>query len=233
MVITEQTEQRSLPVTQEKILALVREMLGQSRGREDDEHPLQPGPWGPVIRQALERTAVFGPSPEPWQTRESNFGHPVPWIMLLTRILARQRPELYDALGGGHSLGEETALNPQPLPPRYAFLTAVVEAVRTHAELLQEIADATSREGTQQGIIIVGGYTRRFADEWCGNGFRLKWPFPGPPPPWFSGELQGIDLIVLGAQLDRSSQETFSRDLGQHLAAASAQFVEVGLSKMQ
>jgi hypothetical protein len=166
-MITEVAEEQSVPVRQEKILAVVREMLGAGRGREDDEHPLRPGPWGPVIRQALERTAFFGPSPEPWQTRGWSFGYPIPWRALLTSILERERPELYDAIGGGHTFGEETALNPQPLPPRYAFFTAVAETVRAHAELLQEVADATSREGAQQGIMIVGGYTTRFTDDWC------------------------------------------------------------------
>ena len=230
----EKTEERSLPVVHEKILAVVREMLGADRGREDDEHPLRPGPWGPVIRQALERAAyVLGPSPEPWKTKGSNFGYPVPWIVLLTSILAGRRPELYDAIGGGHTFGQEASINPQPLPPRSAFLAALVEVVRSHAELLQEVADATSREGTQQGIIIVGGYTMRFADEWCGNGFRLHWPFPGPPPPWFTSELHAIDLLILAANLDRASQEAFSHDLRRHLSTASAKFLEAGSSMLK
>lgn len=44
----EQTEQQSLPISQEKLLAFVRAIIGRSRGREDDEHPLPPGPWDPV-----------------------------------------------------------------------------------------------------------------------------------------------------------------------------------------
>jgi hypothetical protein len=193
--MTPRQTERPPYVSKEKFLAVVREMIGPSRGREDDEHPLPPGPWDPVIRRALERTAVFG-SP----------------------------------VSGRFS--DRVALNPQPLPPRYAFLSAVAEAMASRAELLQEIADATRQEGTQQGIIIVGGYTSRFSDEWCGNGFRLKWPFPGPPPPWFAGELRALDLIVIGAQLDQASQEAFSPDLRGHLADASARFVEAGISKM-
>jgi hypothetical protein len=186
---TEQIEQLSLRLGREELLAFVREVIGTSRGREDDDHPVPPGPWDPTIRLALER-------------------------------------------GGGHRFGESVALNPQPLPPRYAFLSAVVAAVASRAELLQEIADATGRDGTQQGIIIVGGYTSRFSDEWCGNGFRLKWPFPGPPPPWFADQLRAIDLVVIGAQLDQAAQETFSPELRQHLANASVKFVEASLSKM-
>ena len=62
---TEQTEQQSFRISQEKLLAFVRAMIGGSRGREDDEHPLPPGPWDPVIRVALERINVFWSAPRP------------------------------------------------------------------------------------------------------------------------------------------------------------------------
>src|SRR3990172_8832863 len=143
---TEQTEQQSLHISQEKLLAFVRAMIGGSRGREDDEHPLPPGPWDSIICVALERINVFGPHPEPWRvfgwpvpwrTIERVFGIPVPWRtiesvfgplpdpwkVIFTSILARH-PEIWDAIGGGPSFGEEVALNPQPLPPRFAFLVS-------------------------------------------------------------------------------------------------------------
>jgi hypothetical protein len=65
----ESAEQQSFHThrSQQKLLALVRAMIGGSRGREDDEHPLPPGPWDPIIRVALERIAFFGPQPEPWR----------------------------------------------------------------------------------------------------------------------------------------------------------------------
>ena len=229
---TEQTEQRSILISQEKLLAFVRAMIGGSGGREDDEHPLPPGPWDPVVRLALERSNVLGLR-LPLRTRESVFGpRPEPWKIVFASILARH-PEIYDVIGGGHSFGEEVALNPQPLPPRFAFLVSLTQSVIGRAELLQDVADATVREGEQQGIIIVGGYTSRFVDDWCGNGFRPKWPFPGPPPPWWVNELDGIDLVVMAAQFEQAAKETFSQDLRQSLADASAKLTEVGLSKMQ
>jgi hypothetical protein len=238
----EQTELESLHIPQDKLLAFVRDMIGVNSGREDDDHPLPPGPWDPVIRVALEQVDSFGPSPEPWRVFDSSsiqsrtvrsvFGpHPEPWKILLTSILAKH-PEIYDAIGG-HRFGEEVALNPQPLPPRYAFLVAAARALINRAELLQEIADATLREGTQQGIIIVGGFTTRFTDDWCGNGFKLRWPFPGPRPHWFTHELSGIDLVVMATQFHQAAKDTFSPDLRQNLGDASAKFVEAGLSKMR
>jgi len=199
-------EQRSSGVSREKFLTFVRQMTGARSGRADDDHPLPPGPWDPVVRLALERTAVLS--------------LPLPWI----------RDAIFS--GGVHRFGEEVALNPQPLPPRYRFLSAVAEAVASRAELLQEIADATRHEGAQQGIIIVGGYISKFSDEWCGNGFRLKWPFPGPRPSWFTQELQGIDLIVIGSRLGETAQQAFNPELRSHLENASEKFLEAGFSKM-
>jgi hypothetical protein len=151
----------------------------------------------------------------------------------LASLLTRH-PEAIAALGGGsHGFGEEVALNPQPLPPRFAFLLAVAQLVISRAELLQEVADATPRSGEQHGIIIVGGYTSRFSDDWCGNGFRLKYPFPGPRPHWFISELSGIDLIVMAVQFEQAAKGTSSQDLRQNLSDASAKFVQVGFSKLQ
>ena len=225
---TEQTEQQLFHISQEKLLAFVRAMIGGSRGREDDEHPLPPGPWDPLIRVALERISVFGPHPEPWRSIESAFGIPVPWKVIFAR-----HPEIWDVIGGGHSFGAEVELNPQPLPPRFAFLVSVAQTVISRAELIQEIADATRREGEQQGIIIVSGYLARFVDDWCGTNFRPKWPFPWPRPNWFAEELDGIDLVVMATQFEQSAKGTFSQDLRQNLAVASAKLAEAGLSKVQ
>ena len=210
----------------QKLLAFVRAMIGGSRGREDDEHPLPPGPWDPIIRVALERIGFFGPQPEPWRVFDRSARR------LFAGILARH-PEISDAIGGGHSFGDEVALNPQPLPPRYAFLVSVAQALTSRVELLQDIADATAREGEQQGIIIVGGYVSRFVDDFCGTEFRLRYPFPGPRPHWFTAELDGIDMVVMAAQFEQAAKESFSSDLRHTLADVSTRLAEAGLSRMQ
>ncbi|HKO92755.1 MAG TPA: hypothetical protein VJU61_16485 [Polyangiaceae bacterium] len=186
---TKQTEQ-PLSIRPAKLLGLVSALTGSTQGREDDEHPLPPGPWDPIIRVALEQVH-FGRDPE------------------------------------------RVALNPQPLPPRFAFLRAVARGVLSRAELLQELADATQRSGEQQGIIIVGGYTSRFSDDWCGNGFKLRYPFPGPRPHWFASELDSTDLLVLAAQLQQSSTEAFSPALRRDLMDAGARFLEGALVKLR
>ncbi len=98
--------------------------------------------------------------------------------------------------------------------------------------MLQEIADATRRKGEERGIIIVGGYTSRFVDDFCGTGFKLKYPFPGPRPHWFAPELDGIDLVVMASQFAQAAKEAFSPDLRKHLSNAGVKLVEAGLSRM-
>jgi hypothetical protein len=233
---TELLEQRSIHISPEKFLAFVSEMMGANVGREDDEHPLKPGPWDPVIREALKETYALGPQPEPWRTRQSEFGlqpESAAWKFALAS-LSEKYPALYDLIPRGVlKRGEEVSLNPQPLPPRLAFLAAVVRTVVGRAELMQEIADAAANEGERRGIIIVGGRISQFCDDWCGNGFRLRWPFPGPPPVWFTTELRGTDLVVMATQFHQASKEAFSPELGQHLSDAAARLAEAGLSKLQ
>jgi hypothetical protein len=67
----------------------------------------------------------------------------------------------------------------------------------------------------------------------CGNDFRLKWPFPHPPPPWFKQELDAVDLLMLAAEFDQAAKGAFSPTLRQGLADASAKFAQTGLSRMQ
>lgn len=243
---TELLEQRSIHISPEKFLAFVNEMMGANVGREDDDHPLKPGPWDPVIRAAVERTVLLlGPSPEPWRVFE---GYPVPWRTRQSALgpqpesaawgvaltsLFEKYPALYELIPRGvQKRGEEASLNPQPLPPRLAFLAAVVHTVVSRAELLHEVAGAIADEGERRGIIIVGGYLSRFCDEFCGSGFRLIYPYPGPHPNWFTTELRGIDLIVMATQFHRAAKEAFSPDLSQHFADAGAKFAEAGMSKI-
>lgn len=236
--MAENHQQQSLRIDRGQLLFFVREMIGLKSGREDDEHPLPPGPWDPVIRVALERINVsglqlksglaFGYGVPWWSLRLGP--HPEPWKVFFSTIAAGH-PEIWDAIGGGPNISEEGELNSQRLPARIDFLVSLAQTVLSRAQLFQEIADATSRDGQKQSIIIVGGYIARFVDDICGNNFRLKWPFP-PRPKWFAPELSGIDLVVMATQFDHTAKETFSPVLRQNLVDSSAKLIEVGLSKL-
>lgn len=243
---TQPAERGTLHISTGKFIALASEAIGANVGRDDDEHPLPPGPWDPVIRASLEQTyllEVSGPWPQPWRISGPQ---PDPWfldttgftagshskILLLATILARH-PEIADAIAGGHNPGQKIALNPQPLPPRVHFMVSVAQTVVGRGELLQELATATANLGERQGIIIVGGYVSKFCEEWCGSEFRLRWPFPWPRPKWFTQELSAIDLVVLATQFEKSAKEAFGSDLRQNLAAAAAKLAEAGLARVQ
>ena len=55
------------------------------------------------------------PQPEPWKEgrrrrTEWALGQPAPWNVVFASLLARD-PEIFDVIGGGHSFGDEVALN--------------------------------------------------------------------------------------------------------------------------
>ena len=128
---------------------------------------------------------------------------------------------------------DRVELNPQPLPPRSLFLKALAQEVISHTGLLQELASALSTDGEQKGIIIIGGYVSRFADEFCGNGFRLGWGHPGPPPQWFPTEMTGADLIVLASQFALGAKQAFNPELRTALAGAASKLAQTGAARMQ
>lgn len=221
------TEQQMLQNGQGKLLAFVQAMLGGLVGREDDNNPLPPGPWDPVIRSALERSGVFSPLPP---ARSGIGAQSDLWKFALASILAKH-PEIWDVLGGGGHFADEVALNPQPLPPKYAFMMSLAQTLIQRAEFIQEVSGAMVNEGEQQGIIIVSGYVGRFVDEFCGNGFRLRFPIPGPRPKWYADEVSGVDLVVMAAAFDQAAKDAYNPEFGRVLADASAKLAEAGLAR--
>src|SRR5688572_4467482 len=165
---------------------------------------------------AFVRT-IIGPRQGPEEGTQPT--PPTPWDPVVREALER--------------IGTRVALNPQPLPPRYAFMVAVAQTVISRAQLLQELAEAMPRQGAQNEGIDVGGYTSRLTDDLCGTGFRLRYPFPGPRPQWFASELDGIDLMVMATQFEDAAREAFNPHVRQNLAEVSAKLAEAGCSKVQ
>ncbi len=192
----------------EQLLNLVSSLL-------ESDSPTLPLPpprrWDRLVRVAFER--VFGPSPDPWRIAERALDPPpLPWLA--------------DGLS-------RVAINPQPLPPRYRFLSALALEAINRAELLQEVADVANA-GEQRGIIVIGGYISRFADDFCGNGYTLHIPHLDPVPhPWFRQELNGADLLVIGAEFAKAARQAFDPHVSQALSGAARQFANVAASRLQ
>ncbi len=226
-----QQSSETIDVSREKLLSLVGRMFGGAgSGREDDEHPLPPGPWDPVIRKAAAK--IFGPSPEPWRFVFGPF--PEPWraetsaSRMILGILAAAHPEIYDALDDRF---QKAGLNPQPLPPRAAFLVAVTEEVIERALLLQEIADAMNQSGEERGIIVVGGKLAQYVDgidELCPR-LTVKIPKPkGGSAERFSS----IELLAAGAVFEQNAAAVADEGLRNELRNAGARLIEMGAARL-
>lgn len=229
--------QASFQIDAAKLYALFGSAFGGGNsGQPDPDHPLKPGPWDPVIRIAAKEVLRFGPQPEPWQ-----YGHPVPWITAafgneLLSLIARRSPAIWDVLGGILRPGEEVSLNPQPLPPvERGFIAALADALVTRVEALAEVSAAvgdSQSSGEERSIIIVGGHVSRLVDEYCGTGFRLVWPFPGPPPWWFRAEVGPREILALGADLNAAAERAFDPAVRQALGDASTKLAQVGIERL-
>jgi len=123
------------------------------------------------------------------------------------------------------------ALNPQPLPPRAAFLAAFAEEVIDRSLLMQEVADALNQNGEQQGIIIVGGRLTLLVDELCGNNFKVRIPFPKPKRDE-DELLSGLELLTVGAVFEQNAATVAHEGLRQELRNAGARLIETGIARM-
>ncbi|PNG24219.1 hypothetical protein CR492_19835 [Methylocella silvestris] len=124
------------------------------------------------------------------------------------------------------------ALNPQPLPPRVDFISAVVREVADRALLIYDVAIA-QRGGRDQSVLIVGDYVSRFVDDYCGDDFRFKWPFPGPHPDWLTERVTSIDLVVAGLNFEHESALAPTNDLQQIFQEAGSILRRAGADRMR
>ena len=229
-------------VSREHLTSFVSQVFGGATvGREDDEHPLPPGPWDPIIRKVAKRVLgpspepwhlVFGPQPEPWRSR---LGLPIPWRSaesmnrLILEVIAARHPEIFDVIGGDQVT--RAALNQQSMPARVAFLAAFAEEVIDRSLLMQEVADALNQTGSQHGIIIVGGRLSLLVDELCGNNFKVRIPFPKPKRDE-DKFLSGLELLTVGAVFEQNAATVSHEGLRHELRSAAATLIETGIARM-
>jgi hypothetical protein len=242
------TEPVAAAVPAARALEMLRSRLGIER--PGDDAPLPHGPWDPVIRD-LARHHAFGPHPEPWREafgpfpepwrRALGFGPgpqpwavyrevfgplPDPWREAVVAAITRQHPEAWDVVGGWGSLGDAVALNPQPLPPRWAFMAAVAEAAALRAELIADLGAATGGEGGASRYIAM------LVDDICGNDIRFRWPFPGPRPHWLHAPVGAADLVVMAGVLGAAAQKVGDGALRQGLADAAGRLAETAAARL-
>ncbi len=225
----------TINISREKLVSLISQTFGGASGNPNPEEPNKPGPWDPIIRKVSNR--FFGPRPEPWRSfaglssefRRTEFNAK----QAILELLATLDPRIYDAIGGGQFYNRAAAeLNPQPLPPRAAFLAAFAQEVIERAGLMQEIADAMNQSGEERGIIIVSGYLGRLVDDLCPEPIKIRIPIP--PKPKFDADdrLSGLELIVTGAVFEQNAALTANAGLRQELSNAGAKLIETGIARI-
>ena len=220
-----QTNKETLNISREKLVSFVSQMFGGESGNPNPDEPHKPGPWDPIIRKVNARMNVFGPRPEPWLAEFNKH-------RAILEFFAARNPAIWDAIGGGGQMYSQAAaeLNPQPLPPRAAFLAAFAQEVIDRVSLMQEIADAMNETGEQRGIIIVSGYLNRLVDDLCPEPIKIKIP----PKPKFDADdrLSGLELIVTGAVFEQNAATAFNEGLRQELRNAGAKLIETGIARI-
>src|SRR5262245_51847566 len=96
----------------------------------------------------------------------------------------------------------------------------------TLARAVFRVVNRTVDAGAQ--LAKSGGYAAKFADDFCGNDFHLRWPFPDPPPWWFKQEIGGINLIAAGVQIERAAADTYDPALRHAFVEAGARLTQQG-----
>jgi hypothetical protein len=111
------------------------------------------------------------------------------------------------------------ALNPQPLPPRWAFMASLAAAAVRRAELIGDLGRMTGADG------MAGRYVMELGDEICGNG-RLPWPWPWPRPDWLVEEVGPVDLAIMAGVFSAAAGRVLDAALSQGLQDASVKMAE-------
>jgi len=237
-----QKSNETITISHDKLLSLVSEMFSDVSENSNPEEPYKPGPWDPIIRQVASQFFaphpepwVFGPHPEPWRL---SFGQGVQWRSELNlhraieEFFASRHPEIFETIGGGQLFSRAAAeLNPQPLPPRAAFLAAFTQVVIDRALLTQEIAEAINQTGEQHGIIIVNGRIKQFItdiDELCP---RIPKKFPKPKGS-SEDRFSAFELLTAGAVFEHNAATVSDENLRQELRNDGAKLIESGVARM-
>lgn len=174
----------------------------------DDSGPV--GPWGPVIRKALQNTVV--------QAGGSN---------VALHILAQKYPAIWDLWGNPVA---RVALNPQPLPPRIVFAASLAQEVIERAQTIQDISEALlPRESTG----AVAGYVSRFTDDLCPDPPKIKIPKgPWPPDPDPDPRWSAAELTVIGLAIQQAAGTFNDADVQQAVADAGNKILETAFERM-
>lgn len=194
LTVIHETIDRQVAIRPEQLIKLVSGLLFGLQ--PDPDNPLPPGPWDPLIRQVFGLTA-----------RHAHvFAEPGGFVQRSGRFVDR------------------VALNPQPLPPRFAVVVALAEAAVSRAELVADV-------GAASGHNRAGGrYMSELLENWCGTPPRkFPWPGPGPRPDWAGTAVGPLDHLLMAATFDAMLQAGVGEELAGGIRAGQRKLLDAAM----
>jgi hypothetical protein len=175
-------------------------------GYPDPDNPPPPGPWDPVIHQALVKMrARFGPQPQPWRA---------------------------GSVAGRMDSLDWVLLNPQPLPPRLVYAAALSEQVIDSANSYFDMAEAMPSEVQGQLQEFAVNRLHTFMDD-CGNGRIPKWPFPWPPRDEAPSDPLGpVEMMVIGVTFFSAGRSLANEQLRSVLQDIGSRLIDMAAGQM-
>jgi hypothetical protein len=128
--------------------------------------------------------------------------------------------------------GDQIALNPQPLPPRLAYITVLAQEVVNSVVNLQDLTETLSGDFQAQIAQVANQRLQLFFDDYCGTPPR-KSPFPFPHPR--EGFIEGfrpLELVIIGTQLESTAATLVNGELQQALSALGTKMIEQGVAQL-
>ena len=182
----------------------------------------------PLDSITLTRTALAGLlaqfKPNPFDDKPTP---PVPWGPVIRRAIAGPG----DPIPWKPTPGSQVGINPQPLPPRWALVSAIADAVRVYLENgIIFVGGAVGRDAEPRALEHAGGLLAKFVDEYCGT--FVRW-LPKPPRPFGTDAATlGADLVVLGFGLERNAAAVSHSGLRTLLLETSDRVLALGTERL-
>lgn len=193
----------------------------------------QPEPWLSLAAAAFGNgrpqpwlSLSTGPHPDPWLALDPYGSLASSWRSVVIEVIRRRHPQIEDAIGGWSGGWQRVALNPQPLPPRWAFALAAASQMVSRAEMIADMGRALG-SGEAAGAWVV-----TLTDDICPTPRPWPWPWPWPRPNWMEDMIDAPDLTVVASVLSAASGRVADRDLAQALGDQAGRLAEESLSRL-
>ena len=135
------------------------------------------------------------------------------------------------------------SLNPQPLPPKEFFATALANAFVERANFVSEMGTLFGDKQRSLGT----SFTAEFEDAggWCGTMGRwellqkiLSWlrhhnPPPPPPEPWWKQSLTQNEIIIVGGRVAFAAESFGDQAIRQVMKGVGGDLMQHGLRSGQ